>query len=238
MTAVTSVNISWGMHNISRPYTHLKILSGPSQSSILFCSWLSITLKMLFDFLANCVSRRINSCPNNCSGHGRCSTANSVAGRVYCECEEYWKGDACDIPYCRDNCGSPDHGYCDLTGEKLCVCNDSWQGKKTEGWILLGNLKLSLVIHSKWGFYWGKLGFMWCSQDGKTGTLAWCYCNGLPAVKTGVECRRDDNREEKDRDSLKCCIWTFRTLFINSWSVHKHSNHWSSKYFVHWCLQL
>lgn len=74
-------------------------------------------------------SFRINSCPNNCSGHGRCSTANSVSGRVYCECEDYWKGEACNIPYCRDNCGSPDHGYCDLTGEKLCVCNDSWQGE-------------------------------------------------------------------------------------------------------------
>lgn len=48
---------------------------------------------------------------------------------MYCECEDYWKGEACNIPYCRDNCGSPDHGYCDLTGEKLCVCNDSWQGE-------------------------------------------------------------------------------------------------------------
>lgn len=75
---------------------------------------------------------RINSCPNNCSGHGRCSPANSVSGRVYCECQDYWKGEACNIPYCRNNCGSPDHGYCDLTGEKLCVCNDSWQGEK--GW--------------------------------------------------------------------------------------------------------
>uniref|UniRef100_A0A6Q2YRG6 Attractin-like 1b n=1 Tax=Esox lucius TaxID=8010 RepID=A0A6Q2YRG6_ESOLU len=70
----------------------------------------------------------INSCPNNCSGHGKCTTGNSIASRVYCECEKYWKGEACDIPYCRNNCGSPDHGYCDLTGEKLCVCNDSWQG--------------------------------------------------------------------------------------------------------------
>ncbi|XP_072523042.1 attractin-like protein 1 [Salminus brasiliensis] len=70
----------------------------------------------------------INSCPNNCSGHGKCTTSNSAASRVYCECDKYWKGEACDIPYCRNNCGSPDHGYCDLTGEKLCVCNDSWQG--------------------------------------------------------------------------------------------------------------
>ncbi|CAG12613.1 unnamed protein product, partial [Tetraodon nigroviridis] len=71
---------------------------------------------------------RINSCPNNCSGHGKCTPGNSAASRVYCECDKYWKGEACDIPYCRNNCGSPDHGYCDLTGEKLCVCNDSWQG--------------------------------------------------------------------------------------------------------------
>nr|XP_046232511.1 attractin-like protein 1 [Scatophagus argus] len=70
----------------------------------------------------------INSCPNNCSGHGKCTPGNSAANRVYCECDKYWKGEACDIPYCRNNCGSPDHGYCDLTGEKLCVCNDSWQG--------------------------------------------------------------------------------------------------------------
>ncbi|XP_056152628.1 attractin-like protein 1 isoform X1 [Lampris incognitus] len=70
----------------------------------------------------------INSCPNNCSGHGKCTTGNSISSHVYCECDKYWKGEACDIPYCRKNCGSPDHGYCDLTGEKLCVCNDSWQG--------------------------------------------------------------------------------------------------------------
>ncbi|XP_056616392.1 attractin-like protein 1 isoform X2 [Triplophysa dalaica] len=70
----------------------------------------------------------INSCPNNCSGHGRCTTSNSISSRVYCECERYWKGEACDIPYCSGDCGSPDRGYCDLTGEKLCVCNDSWQG--------------------------------------------------------------------------------------------------------------
>ncbi|CAG00346.1 unnamed protein product [Tetraodon nigroviridis] len=74
------------------------------------------------------VAYSINSCPNNCSGHGRCSPANSASGRVYCECDSYWKGESCNIPYCKNDCGSPDHGYCDLTGEKLCVCNDSWQG--------------------------------------------------------------------------------------------------------------
>ncbi|XP_018618141.1 attractin-like protein 1 [Scleropages formosus] len=90
----------------------------------------------------------INSCPNNCSGHGKCSTGNSIASRVYCECDDYWKGEACDIPYCRSNCGSPDHGYCDLTGEKLCVCNDSWQGPdcsltvpSTESYWALPNVK-------------------------------------------------------------------------------------------------
>ncbi|XP_033882072.3 attractin-like protein 1 isoform X1 [Acipenser ruthenus] len=90
----------------------------------------------------------MNSCPNNCSGHGKCTTGNSIASRVYCECDKYWKGEACDIPYCKNNCGSPDHGYCDLTGEKLCVCNDSWQGPdcslsvpSTESYWVLPNVK-------------------------------------------------------------------------------------------------
>ncbi|MBZ3871502.1 Attractin-like protein 1 [Sciurus carolinensis] len=68
--------------------------------------------------------------------------------QVYCECDKYWKGEACDIPYCKANCGSPDHGYCDLTGEKLCVCNDSWQGPdcsfnvpSTESYWILPNVK-------------------------------------------------------------------------------------------------
>ncbi|XP_039927088.1 attractin-like protein 1 isoform X10 [Hirundo rustica] len=90
----------------------------------------------------------INSCPNNCSEHGKCTTSVSVPSRVYCECDKYWKGEACDIPYCKANCGSPDHGYCDLTGEKLCVCNDSWQGPdcslnvpSTESYWILPNVK-------------------------------------------------------------------------------------------------
>lgn len=82
-----------------------------------------------FSYLTYLFFFRINSCPNNCSEHGKCTTSLSVPSRVYCECDKYWKGEACDIPYCKANCGSPDHGYCDLTGEKLCVCNDSWQGK-------------------------------------------------------------------------------------------------------------
>ncbi|XP_067858251.1 attractin-like protein 1 isoform X2 [Heptranchias perlo] len=110
----------------------------------------------------------INSCPNNCSGHGKCVTGSTI-GRVFCECDKYWKGEACDIPYCKDNCGSPDHGYCDLTGEKLCVCNDSWQGPdcsltvpSTESYWVLPNIKpfspsVSRASHK--AIVYGK--FMW-----------------------------------------------------------------------------
>ncbi|RLW02203.1 hypothetical protein DV515_00007390 [Chloebia gouldiae] len=101
------------------------------------------------DQCQHCQGRfKINSCPNNCSEHGKCTTSVSVPSRVYCECDKYWKGEACDIPYCKANCGSPDHGYCDLTGEKLCVCNDSWQGPdcslnvpSTESYWILPNVK-------------------------------------------------------------------------------------------------
>lgn len=86
---------------------------------------------------------RINSCPSNCSGHGKCTPGNSAASRVYCECDKYWKGEACDIPYCRNNCGSPDRGYCDLTGEKLCVCNDSWQGEREPPRVARLQVKIS-----------------------------------------------------------------------------------------------
>lgn len=130
-----TLNMFQSQHYQKKSILHFKVSKVVGLSS----SWLVtvtgalcdfLTLRNWPDVLSNCVSLRINSCPNNCSGHGRCSTANSVSGRVYCECEEYWKGEACSIPYCRGNCGSPDHGYCDLTGEKLCVCNDSWQGER------------------------------------------------------------------------------------------------------------
>ncbi|GCB70141.1 hypothetical protein scyTo_0012556 [Scyliorhinus torazame] len=73
------------------------------------------------------ITYNINSCPNNCSGHGECQedTDNST---VHCVCSEYWKGESCDVPYCRDNCGYPIHGKCDLNDTKACLCNDDWQG--------------------------------------------------------------------------------------------------------------
>lgn len=72
---------------------------------------------------------RINMCPNNCSGHGVCRLANSSAA-VQCECEEGWKSDACDVPYCASDCGYPLQGRCQITDER-CLCNPGWQGEPT-----------------------------------------------------------------------------------------------------------
>ncbi|KAM9727958.1 attractin-like protein 1 isoform 2-T2 [Menidia menidia] len=47
---------------------------------------------------------------------------------AFCVCEQGWAGEACRLPSCRGDCGGPEHGHCDLTGEKSCVCNGSWQG--------------------------------------------------------------------------------------------------------------
>lgn len=82
------------------------------------------------DFLClsplSCPFLRINMCPNNCSGHGVCRLANS-SDIVQCECEEGWKGDACDVPYCASNCGYPVQGRCQVR-DKNCLCNPGWQG--------------------------------------------------------------------------------------------------------------
>uniref|UniRef100_A0A3B3Y8X0 Attractin n=1 Tax=Poecilia mexicana TaxID=48701 RepID=A0A3B3Y8X0_9TELE len=70
------------------------------------------------------ISYRVNTCPNNCSGRGECRVGNSTAS-VYCECEANWKGEACDIPYCLDDCGYPERGRCQ---GKSCICEAEWQG--------------------------------------------------------------------------------------------------------------
>uniref|UniRef100_A0A8C3S6J9 Attractin like 1 n=1 Tax=Chelydra serpentina TaxID=8475 RepID=A0A8C3S6J9_CHESE len=77
----------------------------------------------------------INSCPNNCSGHGKCTTSVSIPSQVYCECDKYWKGEACDIPYCKANCGSPDHG------------SNSWLVPETKGAIVQGGYGHSSVYN-------------------------------------------------------------------------------------------
>ncbi|KAK1175385.1 attractin-like isoform X1 [Acipenser oxyrinchus oxyrinchus] len=73
------------------------------------------------------VSYRINTCPNNCSGRGECRLDSGSRG-VYCECAAHWKGEACDIPYCMEDCGFPQRGVCHANTTKRCLCNPGWQG--------------------------------------------------------------------------------------------------------------
>lgn len=80
---------------------------------------------LLYLFIIIFLIWRVNTCPNNCSGRGECRVGNSTAS-VYCECEVNWKGDACDIPYCQNDCGYPERGQCQ---EKTCICKAGWQGE-------------------------------------------------------------------------------------------------------------
>lgn len=73
-----------------------------------------------------CPPRRVNTCPNNCSGRGECRLGNSSSSSApLCMCEENWTGPACDAPYCSADCGAPDRGRCQ---NKSCVCKAGWQG--------------------------------------------------------------------------------------------------------------
>ncbi len=70
---------------------------------------------------------RLNTCPNNCSDRGECRVGNS-SDSVQCVCEDNWKGEGCDVPYCSSDCGFPLRGQCNSVA-KHCQCKPGWQGK-------------------------------------------------------------------------------------------------------------
>uniref|UniRef100_A0A8D2LY41 Attractin n=1 Tax=Varanus komodoensis TaxID=61221 RepID=A0A8D2LY41_VARKO len=75
------------------------------------------------------ITYNFNVCPHNCSGRGECKLTNS-SKVVECECAEHWRGEACDIPHCPEDCGAPERGQCDANGTQGCVCFSGWQGEQ------------------------------------------------------------------------------------------------------------
>ncbi|KAM3831714.1 LOW QUALITY PROTEIN: attractin [Vipera latastei] len=73
------------------------------------------------------ITYHFNVCPQNCSGRGECRPANGSQA-VECECLEHWKGEACDIPNCPEDCGFPERGQCSVNGTQDCICSPGWQG--------------------------------------------------------------------------------------------------------------
>lgn len=80
------------------------------------------------DFIFSHCFYSFDMCPNNCSGHGECKISNS-SNIVQCECSENWKGEACDIPHCVNNCGFPHRGICNSSDVRGCACFSEWQGR-------------------------------------------------------------------------------------------------------------
>nr|XP_016851784.1 PREDICTED: attractin [Anolis carolinensis] len=73
------------------------------------------------------ITYNFNVCPRNCSGQGECKLTHS-SKVVECECSEHWKGEACDIPFCPEDCGFPERGQCSRNVSQGCVCTAGWQG--------------------------------------------------------------------------------------------------------------
>ena len=59
------------------------------------------------------------SCPNNCSGHGKCQSDNT------CVCDDGWSGKDCSEIKCMNDCFG--HGTCDKTTGN-CTCDPGYGG--------------------------------------------------------------------------------------------------------------
>ena len=54
-----------------------------------------------------------------------------------CRCDPDFKGEACSMPACPDNCkdkSGVERGKCSTggAGQRRCICNPGWTGKKGE----------------------------------------------------------------------------------------------------------
>lgn len=83
---------------------------------------------LCFDLIFSHCFYSFDMCPNNCSGRGECKISNS-SNTAQCECSENWKGEACDIPHCVNNCGFPYRGICNSSDVRGCFCFSEWQGR-------------------------------------------------------------------------------------------------------------
>ena len=101
----------------------------------------------------------INACPSEsfdltCSGHGHCEKESGQ-----CVCDNDYKGIACNIPACPNNCKGPSStfwegqevepvGVCN-TEEKRCDCNPDWTGASCSQQISRGYWKSIPVANEK-----------------------------------------------------------------------------------------
>ena len=103
----------------------------------------SSQISIIIFFPDSCPSQRHDT---TCSGHGLC-----VNGQ--CQCDQDFKGTACNVPACPQNCepNGDRRGICNQN-LKRCDCFDGWTGESCSQAVGMYIIRFFPILYkSRWG---------------------------------------------------------------------------------------